>query len=177
MRIEQTPSMRHKFKQHRLFISHRGGLLAKSVLLSVLATYTTFAASETLPDGPGRDAVLKLCSNCHEPTRVVTRHQSRAAWQSELTKMIALGAKVTDTQFAVVLEYLGTNFPPPENLVNVNSASDTELELALQIPHGEALAIVRYRDENGVFNCADELKKVPGVNARKIDANKDRVSF
>ena len=142
-----------------------------------LTTFVAVAPAQTLPDGPGKETLLKLCSTCHEPARAVTRHQSRDGWQVEITKMKGLGAKGTDDEFARVLDYLAKNFPPAEFLVNINTATEVELEVALQITHQEARAILRYKDTNGEYQSVDDLKKVPGVDGKKIDANKDRVSI
>jgi competence protein ComEA len=37
--------------------------------------------------------------------------------------------------------------------------------------------IVEYREKNGPFKSIDALKKVPGVDAAKIEAKKDRLAF
>jgi competence ComEA-like helix-hairpin-helix protein len=36
---------------------------------------------------------------------------------------------------------------------------------------------VKYRAEYGNFKTLGDLKKVPGINAAKLDARKDRVVF
>ena len=37
--------------------------------------------------------------------------------------------------------------------------------------------LVTYRQQNGSFKTLDDLKKVPGLDAAKVDARKARVSF
>ena len=37
--------------------------------------------------------------------------------------------------------------------------------------------IIQYRNKNGDFHSIDDLKKVPGVDAAKIEAKKDRLVF
>ena len=34
-----------------------------------------------------------------------------------------------------------------------------------------------YREKHGKFKTLDDLKKVPGVDAKKLDAKKDRIAF
>ncbi|MGH9581458.1 MAG: ComEA family DNA-binding protein [Bryobacteraceae bacterium] len=121
--------------------------------------------------------VVKLCSGCHEPTIVLTADLSVNGWPGEIQKMIGLGAPGTNEQFREVLDYLAANVSTPVSLVNVNSASEAELELALQISRKKAMAIVEYREKNGKFKSIEDLKKVPGVDVKKIEANKSRVSF
>ena len=142
----------------------------------VLFSACTLAAQE-LPNAAGKDAVVKLCSGCHEPTIVMTANLSENGWPGEIQKMIGLGAQGTNEEFKEVLNYLVANASTPVSLVNVNSASEVELELALQLSRKEAIAIVEYRQKNGKFKSAEGLKKVPGVDPKKIDANKSRVSF
>jgi competence protein ComEA len=142
----------------------------------ILFCSDTVAAQE-LPNAPGKDVVVKLCSGCHEPTIVMTANLSENGWPGEIQKMIGLGAQGSNEQFKQVLDYLVTNASTPVSLVNVNSASEAELELALQISRKAAMAMVQYRQKNGKFKSAEDLKKVPGVDPKKIDENKSRVSF
>jgi competence protein ComEA len=41
----------------------------------------------------------------------------------------------------------------------------------------EAAAIIEYRAKNGPFKSIEDLKKVPGIDAAKIEARKDRLTF
>jgi competence protein ComEA len=41
----------------------------------------------------------------------------------------------------------------------------------------EAAAVVDYRKKNGDFKTIDDLKKVPDVDGKKLDAKKDRLAF
>ncbi|HKX30835.1 MAG TPA: helix-hairpin-helix domain-containing protein, partial [Blastocatellia bacterium] len=41
----------------------------------------------------------------------------------------------------------------------------------------QAAAIIQYRAKNGKFKSIEDLKKVPGVDAAKIEAKKDRLTF
>ncbi len=133
--------------------------------------------AQELPNAPGKDLVVKLCSGCHEPTIVLTADLSVNGWPGEIQKMIGLGAPGTNEQFREILDYLAANVSTPVSLVDVNSASEAELELALQVSRKDAMAIVEYRDKNGKFKSIEDLKKVPGVDTKKIEANKSRVRF
>jgi len=41
----------------------------------------------------------------------------------------------------------------------------------------EAAAVIAYREKNGLFKSVDDLKKVPGIDPQKIEAQKDRLYF
>src|SRR6266849_9717377 len=129
-----------------------------------------------LPDGPGRAETERLCKQCHEVARSVSLRQDRDGWNNTITKMVAFGMKGTDSDFALVLDYLVKNFPAEEvPRVNVNKASAIELESGLTLKRSQAAAIIAYRARNGNFRSLDDLKMVPSLDAAKIDAKKDRI--
>lgn len=131
-----------------------------------------------LPEGPGREETERLCKGCHELARSVSRRQDRDGWQTTLTKMVALGTKGTDQEFAVILDYLTKNYPAEEvPPVNVNEAAAIELESRLSLRRSQAAAIIAYREKHGKFKSIEGLKKVPNVDAEKIEAKKDRIVF
>ncbi len=136
------------------------------------------AASAQMPDGPGRAETEKLCKNCHELARSVSKKQDREGWQATLVKMTAFGMKATDQELGTMLEYLAKHWPaedvPP---VTVNTAAAIEMESRLGLRRSHAAAIVAYREKNGKFKDVEDLKKVPGVDAEKIEAKKDRIVF
>jgi competence ComEA-like helix-hairpin-helix protein len=51
------------------------------------------------------------------------------------------------------------------------------LETGLGITAKEAAAIVTYRTDKGAFKVLDDLKKVPDLDFKKIEAQKDRIAF
>jgi len=61
--------------------------------------------------------------------------------------------------------------------VNVNTAPAIEMESRLSLKRSQAAAIIAYRTKNGKFKSIDDLKKVPGVDAAKIEAKKVRIVF
>jgi cytochrome c oxidase cbb3-type subunit III len=65
-----------------------------------------------LPDAPGRDTVQKVCGVCHGADVTVQKGMTRQEWGQVIATMVTRGAKATDEEFARVLDYLSTNFPP-----------------------------------------------------------------
>lgn len=57
--------------------------------------------------------------------------------------------------------------------VNINTATQTELETLPGIGPSTALKIINYRKENGKFNSVDDIKKVSGIGDSKFDKIKD----
>jgi competence protein ComEA len=130
-----------------------------------------------LPEGPGKATLLKVCSSCHSPDNVLANGQDRAGWEATINKMAGFGANATDDEFTEILDYLTKNFPSPTAPVNVNKATAAQLVSGLGLSTAEGDAIVKYREKNGDFKTIDDLKKVPDVDAKKIDAKKDRLAF
>jgi competence protein ComEA len=145
------------------------------------AAMLAFAASSVLaqlPDGPGKTEIQKLCVQCHELERSISLRQDRAGWQATMDKMTSLGMKGTEKEMQAAVEYLAANFPAAEvPRINVNKARAIELESALSLPRSQAALVIQYRNKNGDFHSIEDLKKVPGVNAAKIEAKKDRLVF
>lgn len=131
-----------------------------------------------MPDGPGKVETQKLCSKCHELDKSVSLKQDRAGWQRTIEKMLAAGLKATDTEVATVLDYLSRSYPADDvPRLKVNSADAIEFESILSLKRSQAAAIIAYREKNGPFKSLDDLKKVPGLEAAKLDAKKDRLIF
>ncbi len=59
--------------------------------------------------------------------------------------------------------------------VNINTASQTELETLNGIGPSTALKIINYRKENGEFKKVEDIKNVPGIGESKYDSLKDSI--
>lgn len=60
-----------------------------------------------------------------------------------------------------------------EGKVNINTASQTELETLSGIGPSTALKIIDYREENGDFNTIEEVQDVSGIGDSKYESIKD----
>ncbi len=130
--------------------------------------------AQSLPDGPGKELVEVICSSCHSTERIVTKQWTKPQWQAKVLEMLQEELDVTQPERDKIVEYLAKSFPAK---VNVNKAEAKELETALELSTENAAAIVRYREQKGDFKTLDDLKKVPGLDAAKIESRKDRVEF
>ena len=128
-----------------------------------------------MPDGPGKETFQMVCSMCHSPTAVIGQQGSKQWWQSKVTEMLQEVTDVPSTDVDTIVAYLAKNFPIVK--INVNKASAKDLETGLGLAAKEAEAIVGYRQAKGSFKTLDDLKKVPGVDAVKIESKKDRLEF
>ncbi len=151
---------------------------AAAFSLSVSA-FPAFAQALKLPDGPGKETTQTICGSCHGAELVIGRQETRDTWAAIVDDMIQRGANGSEEEFYKVVDYLANNFGPnsPAVKLNVNKASSQDLQAALRLPEKEASAIIKQRAEKGDFKTIDDLEKVPGVDAKKIEANKNRLSF
>src|SRR6202789_1328537 len=155
-------------------------LLVSRLNIKGLVTFAFLAggAWAQLPDGPGKAETEKICSQCHELARSISLRQDHAGWEATVNQMVSLGAKASDKETAAVIDYLTAHFAADEiPKINVNKARAIDLESGLTLRRSEAAAIIEYRTKNGRFKSIDDLKKVPGIDAAKIEAKKDRLIF
>ena len=65
-----------------------------------------------LPDGPGKELVLSICTQCHDLQRVRRERLSPEGWVEVLEAMLNEGAPLSEKDFPDVLRYLARNFKP-----------------------------------------------------------------
>jgi mono/diheme cytochrome c family protein len=68
--------------------------------------------AQALPDAPGKATYLRACGTCHAAEMVLGRALNRDQWSTVVADMITKGAKISEDDFPVVLDYLAQNFPP-----------------------------------------------------------------
>ena len=130
-------------------------------------------SSSRFPAGPGRDALFKVCANCHGPESVLGHLKTHDEWSKTLDEMAANGAQGSDDEWTQILAYLDTHY----SLIFINKATAKDLESTLDVAPLVAAAIIRRRAERGAYMSIDDLKQVSGLAADAIDARKDRFVF
>lgn len=150
------------------------GLAQQPATPAAPAVRGTLPVHSELPAADGKDTVMKVCSKCHSPNLILANPRNRQGWEETITKMSGMGAMATDDEFTTILEYLAKNIIPP---INVNKAPTAILISDLTLTDKEADAVVTYRSKNGDFKSLDDLKKVPDVDAKKLDDKKDHIVF
>jgi len=151
-------------------------------LLAMLGAAMAASAQVNLPEGEGRELVMRVCTQCHGVDHVVRFRLSKEKWTKEVDDMADRGAQGTDEQFARIVAYLAKNFGPEKKAeaaarINVNAAAASDLMVTLGLSEHDALAIVEFRKKNGNFKQWTDLKKVPDIDAVKLEAVKDRLDF
>ena len=144
------------------------GLLSAVLLLTIAG-----ATQDRFPDAPGKAELIKVCSGCHEAENVFAHPQTAGEWSETLANMVQLGSEATPEEWRLIEQYLDTQLA----MISINAAAAEELQRTVDVAETVAQAIVKYRQEHGNFKSTDELKKVPGLDAARVDARKDRLIF
>lgn len=142
--------------------------------MGVTTTLVAILFAQAIPDGPGKELVEAVCTACHSTERIAAKQFTKTEWQDKVLEMLQEDPDVTQMERDTIVAYLARTFP---RRVNVNTAAAKDLEAVLEISSKDAAAIVAYREDKGSFKTADDVKKVPGVDAAKIEGAKARLDF
>jgi hypothetical protein len=85
-------------------------LLAVAVVASHAARGESPAGTGRFPPGTGQPQVQAACAPCHAVTVVTSARKSAAEWERLVEVMITRGARVSDADFDVIVDYLIRNF-------------------------------------------------------------------
>jgi cytochrome c oxidase cbb3-type subunit III len=83
----------------------RNGICVAALLL---APSTCAAQSQAA----AREVFQNVCGACHALETVTSQRRTRAQWQESINSMVARGAKGTEEQFSLILDYLTTQYGP-----------------------------------------------------------------
>jgi len=136
------------------------------------------AEKSRLPEGPGKATTERVCGSCHGANILLSKRESRDGWNGIVEDMIQRGAKGTDDEFGEVVDYCVAHFAKGMPMrVNVNEGSAKEISNGLGIPAAQGTAIVEFRKANGSFKTVEDLLKVPGIDAKAVEAKKATIEF
>jgi competence protein ComEA len=132
--------------------------------------------SKDLPDGPGKDTVAKVCIDCHNAAKFRKMRLEESEWWDKVGDMVDRGAKADEKQQTEIVAYLVRNFGKDAK-VRMNTAPLSELTAVLGFTQDESKALVAYRTDHGAFKVWSDVAKVPGVDANKVETQKDKMAF
>ncbi|HVW72851.1 MAG TPA: cytochrome c [Rhizomicrobium sp.] len=88
---------------------------AVAVLIAGLATPALADDDyKSLPPGPGRDVMVKVCSQCHSPEIAAQQNLDAQGWKDLVNQMANNGAQASDADFDTITKYLTASFPPKQ---------------------------------------------------------------
>jgi competence ComEA-like helix-hairpin-helix protein len=136
-------------------------------------------AQNDFPDAPAKEYVTKICLQCHQPAQLLSQHRTEADWKATVARMALKGVTAPSEQFDAVAAYMAKNFGKTEDAtkLNMNKAKADEIVARIGLTPAEAQALVTYRDKHGEYREWGEMLVVYGVDGRKLEAAKDKMSF
>jgi len=78
--------------------------------------------------------------------------------------------------FTILLVLVGLMAFPAFAVVNINTATQSDLEMVKGVGPAKATAIITYREANGNFKNLDELDNVKGFGKASVEKLKDELS-
>jgi competence protein ComEA len=129
-----------------------------------------------LPDGPGKEAVGKICIDCHDSGNFRKSRFTTEEWTDSVEDMVQRGATGTPQELEAVVAYLTKNFGKGAP-VRINTAPFSEIKVVLGFTVPEVRALLDYREKNGELKSFDQLLKVPGIDAAKAEGQKAKIVF
>ncbi len=137
------------------------------------------ANAADLPDGKGKELILRACVGCHKAEEIAVYRFTKDEYQTIVYRMGDRGAQASRAELDIIAAYLFENFPKVEDAtkVNVNKATAQEIAKGLNLTDEEAQAVVKYRERHGDYHAWGDLLIIYGVDGKKIAAAKDKISF
>ena|SRR5437016_12729419 len=97
----------------------------KNIPLTTLVISSVFAIptfSQDLPEGPGKDLVIKACTACHGAENFTDKRNTKEEWKAVVQTMIEYGAEVSSEQAEIIINYLTKNFGKSAVNTKVNAS-------------------------------------------------------
>jgi competence protein ComEA len=116
---------------------------------------------------------------CHQPAFLLGQKRTEDDWKKTVARMSTKGAGGTSDMYDAVAAYMFKNFGKAEDTskVNMNKAKAEDMVNGIGVTEDEAKAIVAYREKHGDYREWDDMLVIYGVDGRKIEAAKDKMTF
>jgi len=124
-------------------------------------------------EDPDTGLFMRLCNDCHDTNQIVSRRRTRTEWEDVITKMVEQGLSGSAKDLETVFAYLNRNY----GKVFINRAPADELVAVLTITQKDADALVAYRKTAGSFADFEAIRKVPGIDLKKLEDKKDAIAY
>ena len=131
------------------------------------------APDQTLPDAPGRDEILRICTMCHGADYLWPSERTVPVWRDTFDLMKSYGATASEQEWNTIQGYIMSTLA----YLGVNEAPAEDIAVVFGVDEKAAQAVVAHRDKQGAFKTIDDVKKVPGLDAARVDGVKARLIF
>lgn len=77
-----------------------------------------------LPEGKGKETVVRLCSDCHAARVVTSARKTQDQWLQTVETMADKGINASDDDFTTVVEYLSAHLAPANGTTSETPKKD-----------------------------------------------------
>lgn len=81
------------------------------------------AVGQDLPESKGVELARDKCLLCHQADLIVSQRLSKPGWTREVEKMMRWGAKATDAEKAILIDYFSEHFGQRKAVATVATAN------------------------------------------------------
>lgn len=169
-----------------------------------LVENTTNPTTSTLENSDNTSIIIYVCGAVKESKVVALKENSRLCDAIDAVGGLTNDADLTNINLAYILEdgekiyipkigeelpstsifsnsqsYSHSNYSSSSlknNKININKATQTELETIPGVGPSTALKIINYREENGKFSSVEDIKNVSGIGDAKYEQMKNYVA-
>lgn len=168
------------------------GAVLLGALISTLLSVNAIAETVNI-NKAGADELAKALQGVgpKQAAAIVEYREQNGSFQSldEITNVTGIGSKTLEkNQNNLTLNDIADTTqpqaPPPSvnpssepmessfQLININTASVSDLQKLKNIGPTKAELIVAYREQNGPFNSVDDLVQVSGIGPKTLESNR-----
>lgn len=136
-------------------------------------------AQKDLPDAPAKEYVTRICLQCHDASQLLSQRKTEADWKSTVARMAQKGVSAPAEQFDAIAAYMAKYFAKQEDTtkINMNKATADQIVAVIGLTPEEAQALVAYREKHGDYREWGEMLVVYGVDGRKLEAAREKMTF
>ena len=88
--------------------------LLGALALATLCAPSALAQERVLPEGPVKALLIEACTQCHAEGLITAQTRTSDEWTDIMSRMVDMGAPVTERQRADILTYLKTHLNKAE---------------------------------------------------------------
>ena len=193
-RISQTKKTAAQWEETLVDMVRRGAPVLEGerpMLLQFLANnYGSGSAGANMParqiagaqevpaaDARGREIAQQACSVCHGLDYPFEARRTASEWEATVNDMIGRGAPLLEGERPLLLQFLTKYYGPEKPRTNINQASAQELIAAFGLSPSEAEEIARFKQQHGTIYGWEDLRKIPNLDLKKLEAKRDVLAF
>lgn len=109
-------------------------VLAGAVAAAAVVATSVQAQEEELPEGPGKAELTQTCTRCHTTAPIIALKRPAQEWNELLTRMMGMGAQVSDDQYDAILGYLTAHYGRSDSTVSASAAPASAAKPAAPAP-------------------------------------------